>query len=92
MDLHVGWIYGNENDRLGLERLGVRGAMVWRLSNNRKSLTLPARKKSGVFEHCECTSEVLAILAANYPAFYRGSFSRFKDKADYKKYRERLNL
>ena len=86
--VYVGWIYGDPEDR-ATKRLGVKGEMIWRASSNPGSVTVAAPTKRGIFEHCECTGEVLDWLEKEYLAFYRGSFTETDERA-YRKYRRQF--
>ena len=79
--IYMGWIYGDPEDRATLENLGVEGEMIWRAHDNSGSLTVAARTKLGIFEHCECSLETLDRLEKEYPAFWRGSFTETDERA-----------
>lgn len=76
--IYIGWIYGNSDDRTILEKLGVKGEMIW-----------SSRTTKGIFAHCECTKGILGRLEKSYPAFWRGSFTKTDERA-YREYRHQF--
>ena len=60
----VGWIDGHLNQKKLLRKLGVRGAMMWKLDES-----------GGLFEQCICDTATMERLRKDYPLFWPGCFT-----------------
>ena len=64
---YIGWIKAKIEDIERLEKLGVRGSMVY-------------NEAEGALEYCEVPDrKTLRKLGKEFPGFWRGSFSAVSD-------------
>ena len=73
-----GWISANKKDRGKLHYLGVRGRMVWRKSDNSKKFPPACQSKTGIFEFCTITLDIVDLLIKEFPAFHPGTFTAIR--------------
>ena len=60
-----GWIRGGRKQKRELRELGVRGLMLYTLSD----------AHGGVYEQCLCDSPTMQLLLTDYPLFWPGTFT-----------------